>query len=113
MLVVPARPSRGRRDHAHRLVIDALDLPLLAVLPGVDAEPLGPGVSVAFALETDQDGRTGMRMGFRVAAILVLADPEIERVAGHEGLDAPPAGRAAVVERQIAVDDVGDEVRAS
>jgi hypothetical protein len=42
----------------------------------------------------------------------VLADPEIEGVAGHERLDAAEAGRAAVVERQVAVDDVGHEVGA-
>ncbi len=51
-------------------------------------------------------------MGFGIAAVLVLADPQIERVAGHERLDAAPARRAAVVERQIAVDDVGHEIGA-
>ena len=52
-----------------------------------------------------------MRLG--IAAGLVLADPEIEAVAGHERLDAAVAGRAAVIERQLAVDDVGHEVGAA
>ena len=51
-----------------------------------------------------------MRLG--IASGLVLADPEIERIAGHERLDAPPARRAPVVERQVAIDDVGHEIRA-
>ena len=33
-------------------------------------------------------------------------------MAGHEGLDPPITGRAPVVERQIRVDDIGDEVGA-
>ena len=52
-----------------------------------------------------------MRLG--IAADLVLADPEIERIAGHERLDAPPSDRAAVVERQVAIDDVRHEVGAA
>ena len=51
-----------------------------------------------------------MRLG--IAAVLVLADPEIEAIAGHERLDPAVAGRAAVVERQVAIDDVGDEIGA-
>jgi hypothetical protein len=52
-----------------------------------------------------------MRLG--VAAVLVLGDPEIERVAGHKRLDAAVAGGAAIIERQVAIDDVRDEVGAS
>ena len=51
-------------------------------------------------------------MGLGVAAVLVLADPEIKGIAGHERLDPAVAGRAAVVERQVAIDDVGNEVGA-
>ena len=39
---------------------------------------------------------------------LVLADPQIKAVAGHERLDPAVAGRAAVVE----IDDVGNEIGA-
>ena len=42
----------------------------------------------------------------------MLADPQIERVAGHERLDAAPSDRAAIVERQVAIDDVRHEVGA-
>jgi hypothetical protein len=45
-----------------------------------------------------------VRLG--IAAGLVLADPKIEPVAGHRGFDPPVARRAAIIERQIAVDDV-------
>ena len=51
-----------------------------------------------------------MRLG--IAARFVLADPEIEGVAGHEGFDAAKAGRAAIVERQIAIDRIGHEIGA-
>src|SRR5947209_7810049 len=55
---------------------------------------------------------SGMCMRLGVASVLVLGDPQVERVAGHERLDPAVAGRAPVVERQVAVDDVGDEVGA-
>ena len=51
-------------------------------------------------------------MRLRIMAVLVLADPQIESIAGHERLDAAQAGRAAIVERQIAIDDVGNEIGA-
>ncbi len=51
-----------------------------------------------------------MRLG--IAAVLVLADPEIERVAGHERLDAAPSDRATIIERQVAVDDIRHEIGA-
>ena len=112
MLVIPARAARRRRHHADRLVVDALDLARFAVLPRRHAVPLRPGVGVALALEADEHRGRGVRVRLGIAAVLVLADPEIERVAGHERLDAAEAGRAAVVERQVAVDDVGNEIRA-
>src|ERR1700722_13292985 len=95
MLVEPARAAGRCRHHADRLIVDTPDLVLLAVLPGVGAEPLGPCVGVAFALDADQHGRRGVRMRFRIAPILVLADPQVERVAGHERLGTAGAGRAA------------------
>ena len=52
-------------------------------------------------------------MSLGIAPGLVLADPQIEAVAGHERLDPAVAGRAAVVEGQIAVDRVGDQVGAA
>src|SRR5262245_13434760 len=112
MLVVPARAARRRRHHADGLVVDALDLVGMAVLPGRDAVAFGPGIGIALALEADQHRRRRVRMRLGIAAVLVLADPEIERVAGHERLDPAPAGRAPVVERQVAIDDVRDEIRA-
>src|SRR5262249_61065767 len=80
MLVVPARAARRRRHHAHRLVVDALDLVGMAVLPRGDAVALGPSISVALALQADQHRRRSMRVRLGVAAVLVLADPKIERV---------------------------------
>ena len=49
-----------------------------------------------------------MRLG--ITAVLMLRDPQIEGVAGHERLDPAVAGRAAVIERQVAIDDVGNEI---
>src|SRR3954469_11159107 len=99
MLVVPARAAWGRGDHAAELVVDALDLIAFAFLPRVHAVPLRPGVGVALAGQADEHRRRGVRMRLGVAPHLVLADPEIELVVGHEGLDAAPTGRAPVVER--------------
>src|SRR5262245_31459972 len=91
MLVVPARAARRRRHHADGLVVDALDLVGMAVLPGRDAVAFRPSIGVALALEADQHRRRGVRMRLGIAAVLVLADPEIECVAGHEQI-----GRAHV-----------------
>src|SRR5208282_562551 len=92
--------------------VDALDLGGLAVLPRRQPELLRPSVSVALALDANEHRRGGVGMRLGIMAVLVLADPQIEGVAGHERLDAAPAGRAAVVERQIAIDDVGNEIGA-
>src|SRR5215472_13403368 len=112
VLVEPARAAGCRRHHADRLVVDPLDLVLLAVLPRRDAEAFRPSVSVALALDADQHRGRGVGMRLGVAAVLMLADPQIEGVAGHERLDPAEAGGAAVVEGQIAVVDVGHEVGA-
>src|SRR5262245_2099484 len=92
MLVEPAGAAGRCRDHADRLVIDALDLGGLAVLPRRHAGALRPRIGVALALEADENGgrRVGVRLG--IAAVLVLADPQIKHVAGHERLDAAEAG---------------------
>src|SRR5262245_1957846 len=92
VLVIPARPAGGRRYHPDRLVVDALDLVAMAVFPGSDAVTLRPGIGVALAREADQHGRRRVRVRLGITAVLVLPDPEIERVAGHERLDATPAG---------------------
>ena len=112
MLVIPARPAGRRRHHADRLVIDALDLIALAVLPRREAELFRPRVSVAFAFYADENRSRGVRMRLGIMAVLVLADPQIKGVAGHERLDAAPARRTAVVERQVAIDDIGNEIGA-
>src|SRR5262249_6902147 len=110
MLVKPARPAGRRRYHADRLVIDALDLVPLAVLPRRKPEMLWPGIGVALVLDADQHRRRSVRVRFGIVPVLVLTDPKIKCIAGHERLDATPARRAAVIERQIAIDDVGDEI---
>jgi len=51
-----------------------------------------------------------VRLG--IAAGLVLADPDIETVVGHLRFDSAIAGRTAVIERQLGVDDVRNEIRA-
>src|SRR5437899_12511125 len=112
MLVVPAWAAGRRRHHADRLVVDALYFVHVAVLPRRDADPLGPRIRIALALDADKHGGRGMRMSLRVAAVLVLADPEIEAVVGHERLDAPPSRGASVVQGKIAIHDSGDKDRA-
>src|SRR5208282_5060860 len=77
MLVVPARAARRCRNHADRLVIDALHLVCLAVLPRRQTGALGPGVGVPLTLEADQHRRRGVRVRLGIAAVLVLADPQI------------------------------------
>src|SRR5262249_32959166 len=62
MLVEPARAAGRGRDHADRLVVDALDLVLLAVLPRIDAAPLGPRIGVALALDADQHRGRSVRV---------------------------------------------------
>src|ERR1700730_3825778 len=113
MLVIPACSSRSRRDHADGLVIDALDLVGMAVLPRGHPVPLRPCIGIALALKADEHGRGSMGMGLGISPVLVLANPEIEGIAGHEGLHAPPPRRAPVVERQIAIHHVRNEIRAS
>src|SRR6478672_8532501 len=92
VLVIPARPAGGRRHHPHRLIVDAFDLVAVALFPGSDAVPLRPGIGVALALEADQHGGRCVRVRLGITAVLVLPDPEIKRVAGHERLDATPPG---------------------
>ena len=43
----------------------------------------------------------------------MLPDPIIEGVIGHERFDAAIADRAAIIERQFAIDHIGDEVGAT
>ena len=110
MLVVPAIAAGRRRDHADRLVIETADLIGISVLPRLLAAALRPAIGIALALEADQNRRRRMRMRLRIAAVLMLADPEVEAIIGHERLDAAVADRAAVVERQFTIDHVRDEV---
>src|SRR5215471_6756322 len=110
MLVIPARTARSSRDKADRLVIDSLDQMRFAVPPGSDAGMLGPRVGVALAAEAYQDRCRGVSVRLGIAAVLMLGDPEVEGVARHEGLDTAITGRAAVIEGQIAVDDIRNEV---
>ena len=51
----------------------------------------------------------GVRLG--IAAGLVLADEAVEHVVGHLRLDPRVAGRAAVIEIEVGIHDVGNEVR--
>src|SRR5438552_12550679 len=112
VLVVPARAAGRSRHHANRLVVDAPDLVGLTVLPRSDAASFRPGIGVALSFETNQHRGRGVRVRLGVTAVLVLPDPEVKGVARHERLDSPPARRAAVDERQVAIDDIGDEIRA-
>ena len=113
VLVIPACAARRGRHHAALHVVEPADLFGVAVFPRCRAEMLGPGVGIALTFEADQNGGRGMRVRLRIAADFVLADPEVERIIRHVRLDAPIAGRAPVVERQLAVDRIGDEVRAA
>src|SRR5262249_35386917 len=91
VLVIPPRPAGGRRHHSHRFVVDALDLVAMALLPRRDAVALRPDSGVALGIEADQRGGRRVRVRLGIAAVLVLPDPQIKRVAGHERLDATPA----------------------
>src|SRR5262249_22913684 len=93
MLVEPVAAHRRGRDHTDRLV--ALTKPLVgvAVPPRRGAERFRPGIGVALALDADQHGGGGVLVRLGIAAGLVLADPQIEAVAGHERLDPAVAGR--------------------
>jgi hypothetical protein len=52
-----------------------------------------------------------MRVRLGIVPGQMLADEAIEHVAGHRGLDTRVAGRAAVIEIELGVEDVRDEVR--
>src|ERR1700693_1550988 len=100
----PFPAHRCGRDHAARLEFLPQDLVDLAVLPGRGAERFRPGIRIALALDADEYRRRGVLVRLRIASGLVLADPEIEPVAGHRGFDAPVARRTAVIERQLGID---------
>src|SRR5262249_51092564 len=108
--MVPTRAAGCRGNEADRLVVDPLDEMRLTVPPRRDASMLRPRVGVALALDADEHGRRSVSVGLGVAAVLMLADPEVESIARHKRLDAAESGRAAVVERQIAIDDIRNEV---
>src|SRR5262249_58879809 len=77
--------------------------------PRRGAERFRPCIGVAPALDADKHGGGGVLVRLGIAAGLVLAYPEIEAIAGHERLDPAVAGRAAGIERELGVDDVGEE----
>src|SRR5262249_15919544 len=105
MLVEPVAAHRRSRYHADRLIVLTEHLVGAAVLPGCHGERIRPGIGVALAFDADEHGRRSVLVRLGIAAALVLADPQIEAVAGHRRLDAAVAGRAPVVERQVGVDD--------
>src|SRR5262249_24483695 len=84
---LPGAAARRRRDQPDRLVVLAPHLVGLAVPPRRGAERFRPGIGVALALDADQHGGGGVLVRLGIAAGLVLADPQIEAVAGHERLD--------------------------
>src|SRR5262249_60220113 len=101
MRVDPVARHGRRRDEADRLVILAYHLIAEAVAPGLRAESVRPCVGVAFAAQADQDRAGFVLMRLRIAAGLVVADPQVEVAALELGLDAPVAGRTTVVHRQL------------
>src|SRR5262249_49936481 len=110
VLVEPVARHRRCRDEADWLVILAQHLVGLAILPGRGAERFRPRVGVALALDADEDRCRLVLVRLRIAPGLVLADPHVETVVRHLRLDAAIAGRAPVIERQLGIDDVGDEI---
>src|SRR6185369_13884986 len=96
--VKPVAAHRRRADEPDGLVVLPSHLVALAVLPRLLAEMRRPRVGVAFARQADEYRGRAVRVRLGVAAVLVLADPEIKTVAGHVRLDAAITGRAAVVE---------------
>ena len=52
-----------------------------------------------------------MRVGFGIAARLVLADKAVEHVVGHCRLNAEVTRRTAVIKVELTVDDIGNQIR--
>src|SRR5204863_55264 len=69
VLVVPARAAGRGAHHPDRLVVDALHFVHAAVLPRRDAQPLGPGIGVALALDADEHRGRGVDVSLRVALL--------------------------------------------
>src|SRR3954468_1355408 len=83
--------------HADRFVVLTHDFVAMTVLPRSGAERFRPRIGIALALHADEDRGRGMLVRLGIAAVLMLADPEIEAVVSHQRLDAAIAGRAAIV----------------
>src|SRR5207247_2423146 len=106
----PVAAHGHRTDHADGFIILPLNQFGLAGFPRPCSQGAGPGVSIAFALEADEHGGRTVGVSFRVAAVFVLSDPKIKAIAGHVRLDAPVTRRTTVIERQLAGNDVGDNI---
>ena len=112
VLMEPVPATGGGGYQAALLVALLADHVAFAVFPGMGADALRPAVGIALALEAHQDGFRGMAVAGRIAASRVLGDEAVGLVleAAKAGLDTAIAGGALVVQRHIAVDDVGVDV---
>src|SRR5207237_2951621 len=106
----PVAPIGGGGDKPHRLVILAKYLIRLAVLPRRHPDRPRPGIGVALAPQTDEHRGRQVRVAIRIPAGFVLPDKTVEYIVRHIRLDAQIAGGTAVIEIELAIDDVRDEV---
>src|SRR5215218_11462163 len=111
MRMVPLATIGRGGNESDRFVILPVDVLRLAILPWSHAVAARPSISVALALEADENGGRHVRVRLRVAPGLVLADEAVEHVVGHAWLNPQVAGRAPVIEIKLPVHDVRNEVR--
>src|SRR5262245_39540581 len=102
VLVEPVAAHRRRADHTDRLVGLLLYLIALLAFPGLHAQMIGPGVTIALAFDTNEDRAGRMLMCLGVLTGLVLGDLHVEIRPGHMRLDAPVVEGAPIVRRQLA-----------
>jgi len=106
-----ASTGRGGDQAAFLVALLAHHL-ALAHFPRPDADALRPAVGIALAFEAHQHGLGAVTVPCRIAAGRILGDEAVHLVfqTAEAGLDAAIARGSLVVERHLAIDDVGVDV---
>ena len=113
MLMKPVTAHRRGRDDAAVFIVLTQHLVLIAVFPRSHAEAFRPGVGVTLAFDAKQHGGGHVLVRLGIATGLVVSNPEIEPVTGHIRFDPAITRRTAVIQRQLCVDDIGNEIGAA
>src|SRR5262245_25779416 len=113
VLVEPIAPHRRGADHSHGLIGLFFYLITELCLPWLHPEAVGPSEAIALALDAHENRAGGMFVRLGVLPGFVLCDLHVEVSAGHVWLDAPIVKRAAVIWRQLASENVGDNIGAA